>query len=59
MSKFEFIMMFVSVVVAFSMAELMMGWGRLIRMRQRLTRPLFMIGWSACSSPIGAAFITS
>lgn len=46
MSKFEFIMMFVSVVVAFSMAELMMGWGRLIRVRQRLTRPLFMIGWS-------------
>lgn len=46
MSKFEFIMMFVSVVVAFSMAELMMGWGRLIRMRQRLSRPLFMIGWS-------------
>jgi hypothetical protein len=47
LSKFEFIMMFVSVVVAFSMAELLMGWGKLIRARQRLTRPGLLAGWSA------------
>jgi hypothetical protein len=46
MSKFEFIMMFVSVVVAFSLAELMMGWGRLIRGWQQVQRPLFVLGWS-------------
>ena len=46
MSKFEFIMMFVSVVVAFAMAELLMGWGKLIRARQRLTRPGLLAGWS-------------
>ncbi len=46
MSKFEFIMMFVSVVVAFSLAELMMGWGRLIRSWQQVQRPLFVLGWS-------------
>ena len=46
MSKFEFIMMFVSVVVAFAMSELLVGWGRLIRARDRLKRPWLMIGWS-------------
>ena len=46
MSKFEFIMMFVSVVVAFAMAELLMGWGKLIRARERLTRPGLLAGWS-------------
>jgi len=46
LSKFEFIMMFVSVVVAFAMAELLMGWGKLIRARQRLTRPGLLAGWS-------------
>jgi hypothetical protein len=45
-SKFEFIMMFVSVVVAFAMAELLMGWGKLIRARHRLTRPGLLAGWS-------------
>ncbi len=28
MSEFEFISVFVSIVVAFAMAELLMGWGR-------------------------------
>lgn len=46
MSKFEFIMMFVSVVVAFSLAELMMGWGRLIRNWGQVQRPMFVLGWS-------------
>ncbi len=46
MSKFEFIMMFVSVVVAFAMSELLMGWGRLVRARRRISNPAFMIGWS-------------
>lgn len=46
MSKFEFIMMFVSVVVAFAMAELLMGWGKLIRARHRVERPWLMAGWS-------------
>lgn len=46
MSKFEFIMMFVSVVVAFAMSELLMGWGRLVRARRRISKPAFMIGWS-------------
>ncbi|MEC8859427.1 MAG: hypothetical protein VYE29_05425 [Pseudomonadota bacterium] len=46
MSKFEFIMMFVSVVVAFAMAELLMGWGKLIRARRRVTRPGLLAGWS-------------
>tara|TARA_R100001143_G_scaffold4496_1_gene7610 strand:- start:1822 stop:2397 length:576 start_codon:yes stop_codon:yes gene_type:complete len=45
-SKFEFIMMFVSVVVAFAMAELLMGWGKLIRARRRVTRPGLLAGWS-------------
>ena len=46
MSKFEFIMMFVSVVVAFAMAELLMGWGKLIRARHRVVRPWLLAGWS-------------
>jgi hypothetical protein len=46
MSKFEFIMMFVSVVVAFAMSELLVGWGRLVRVRERISNPFFMIGWS-------------
>lgn len=46
MSKFEFIMMFVSVVVAFAMAELLMGWGKLIRYRERVHRPWLLAGWS-------------
>lgn len=46
MSKFEFIMMFVSVVVAFAMAELLMGWGKMIRYRHRITRPWLLAGWS-------------
>ena len=46
MSKFEFIMMFVSVVVAFAMSELLVGWGRLVRARERISKPFFMIGWS-------------
>lgn len=46
MSKFEFIMMFVSVVVAFAMAELLMGWGKLIRYRHRVKRPWLLAGWS-------------
>ena len=46
MSKFEFIMMFVSVVVAFAMSELLVGWGRLVRVRERISNPFLMIGWS-------------
>lgn len=46
MSKFEFIMMFISVVVAFAMAELLVGWGKLIRARERISRPGLMAGWS-------------
>lgn len=46
MSKFEFIMMFVSVVVAFAMAELLMSWGRIIRNRQRIKQPWLLAGWS-------------
>lgn len=46
MSKFEFIMMFVSVVVAFAMAELLMGWGKLIRARSRVRHPWLLAGWS-------------
>ncbi len=46
MSKFEFIMMFVSVVVAFAMAELLMGWGRIIRYKHRVRRPWMLAGWS-------------
>lgn len=46
MSKFEFIMMFVSVVVAFAMAELLMGWGKIIRARHRVSHPWLLAGWS-------------
>lgn len=46
MSKFEFIMMFVSVVVAFAMAELLMGWGKIIRARHRVSNPWLLGGWS-------------
>ncbi|MGJ8688453.1 MAG: hypothetical protein ACSHXZ_02950 [Gammaproteobacteria bacterium] len=46
MSKFEFIMMFVSVVVAFAMAELLMGWGKIIRARSRVKHPWLLAGWS-------------
>lgn len=46
MSKFEFISMFVSIVVAFAMAELLMGWGRLIRAHNEVEKPLFFIGWT-------------
>lgn len=47
MSEFEFISVFVSIVVAFAMAELLMGWGRLIRARGRIRRPFFFIGWTS------------
>jgi len=46
LSKFEFIMMFVSVVVAFAMAELLMGWGKIIRARHRVSQPWLLAGWS-------------
>lgn len=46
MSKFEFIMMFVSVVVAFAMAELLISWGRIIRNRHRIEQPWLLAGWS-------------
>jgi len=45
-SKFEFIMMFVSVVIAFAMAELLMSWGRIIRNRYRVQQPWLLAGWS-------------
>lgn len=47
MTEFEFISVFVSIVVAFAMAELLMGWGRLIRARDRIARPAFFIGWTS------------
>lgn len=46
MSEFEFISVFVSIVLAFAMAELLMGWGRLIRAQGDVHRPLFFIGWT-------------
>jgi hypothetical protein len=46
LTKFEFIMMFVSVVVAFAMAELLMGWGKIIRARHRVSHPWLLAGWS-------------
>ena len=46
MSKFEFIMMFVSVVVAFAKKELLMGWGKIIRARSRVKHPWLLAGWS-------------
>ncbi|MFM1897031.1 MAG: hypothetical protein RLZZ385_2105 [Pseudomonadota bacterium] len=46
MSEFEFISVFVSIVVAFAMAELLMGWGRMIRSYHDVKRPLFFIGWT-------------
>ena len=46
MSEFEFISVFVSIVLAFAMAELLMGWGRLIRAYHQIKRPFFFMGWS-------------
>jgi len=46
MSEFEFISVFVSIVLAFAMAELLMGWGRLIRAQGEVEHPLFFLGWS-------------
>ena len=46
MSEFEFISVFVSIVLAFAMAELLMGWGRLIRAYDDVEHPLFFLGWS-------------
>jgi hypothetical protein len=46
MSEFEFISVLVSIVVAFGMAELIIGWGRLIRARANISKPFFFIGWS-------------
>jgi hypothetical protein len=46
MSEFEFISVFVSIVLAFAMAELLMGWGRLIRSQGDVQHPLFFLGWS-------------
>lgn len=46
MSEFEFISVFVSIVLAFAMAELLMGWGRLIRAQGNVEQPLFFLGWS-------------
>lgn len=39
-------MMFVSVVVAFALAELLMGWGKIIRARSRVSHPWLLAGWS-------------
>ena len=46
MSEFEFISVFVSIVLAFAMAELLMGWGRLIRAQGDVEHPFFFLGWS-------------
>ena len=46
MSEFEFISVFVSIVLAFAMAELLMGWGRLIRAHDDVEHPVFFLGWS-------------
>lgn len=46
MSEFEFISVFVSIVLAFAMAELLMGWGRLIRAQGDVKHPFFFLGWS-------------
>ena len=46
MSEFEFISVFVSIVLAFAMAELLMAWGRLIREHNRVHKPSFFIGWT-------------
>jgi len=46
MTEFEFISVFVSIVLAFAMAEIVMGWGRLIRARKRVTNLFFYAGWS-------------
>ena len=46
MSEFEFISVFVSIVLAFAMAELLMGWGRLIRAQGDVHHPFFFLGWS-------------
>tara|TARA_B100001105_G_C22355442_1_gene427730 strand:- start:275 stop:631 length:357 start_codon:yes stop_codon:yes gene_type:complete len=46
MSEFEFISVFVSIVLAFAMAELLMGWGKLIRAHDEVQKPSFFIGWT-------------
>lgn len=46
MSKFEFISVFVSIVLAFALSELLMGWGRLIRIRHRVRNFGLYLGWT-------------
>ncbi len=47
MSKFEFTITIVSIVIAFAISELMAGWGRVLRHQPSTTHDWMFSGWSA------------
>ncbi len=47
MSKFEFTITIISIVIAFALSELMAGWGRILRHRPRPKIDWLFSGWSA------------
>lgn len=46
MSRFEYLSVLMSIVVAFAMSEVLSGWGRLIRTRDRVRPYPLQLGWS-------------
>ena len=47
MSKFEFTITIVSIVIAFAISELMAGWGRVLRHQPSIRHDWMFSGWSA------------
>lgn len=49
MSRFEYLSVLLSIVIAYAMSEALSGWGQMIRMRDRVRPYLVHLGWSVLS----------
>ena len=49
MSRFEYLSVLVSIVIAYAMSEVLSGWGQMIRMRDRVRLYPLHLGWSILS----------
>ncbi len=47
MSQFEFVLVFISIVVAFAVSDILANWGEQIRVRQRVRHYALHTAWSA------------
>lgn len=49
MSRFEYLSVLVSIVIAYAMSEALSGWGQMIRVRDRMRFYPLQLGWSVLS----------